>query len=46
MGGQMSSAQRTEIVNAVQVTPASSPLERVRTALYLTLTAAQYQVDR
>lgn len=42
---RMSSQQRTAIVNAVNVTPASNATERVRTALYLTLTAAQAQVD-
>jgi hypothetical protein len=45
MGGQMSPEQRNEIVNAVQVTPATNTTERVRTALYLTLASAQYQVD-
>lgn len=46
MGGQMSLAERSEIIAAVRVSPASRPLERVRTALYLTLVAAQAQVDR
>jgi uncharacterized protein (DUF1800 family) len=46
MGGRMSPEQRNEIVAAVMVTPASNALERTRTALYLTLVAAQAQVDR
>ena len=46
MGGLMSAEQRTEIINAVRVTAATNPTERVRTALYLTLASAQYQVER
>lgn len=46
MGGRMSADQRREIIAAVRVSPASSPMERVRTALYLTIVAAQAQVDR
>lgn len=46
MGGQMSEEQRSEIISAVRVTPSSNALERARTALYLTLTSAQHQVDR
>jgi hypothetical protein len=46
MGGNMSPEMRNEIVRAVSVTPASNTTERVRTALYLVLTAAQYQVER
>jgi hypothetical protein len=46
MGGQMSLEQRAEIIKAVRVSPATRPSERVRTALYLTLSAAQFQVDR
>jgi uncharacterized protein (DUF1800 family) len=46
MGGQMSVEERNEIINAVHVTPANKAGQRVRTALYLTLTAAQFQVDR
>ncbi len=46
MGGQMSVEQRNEIINAIRVTPASDLMERTRTALYLTLASAQYQVDR
>jgi hypothetical protein len=46
MGGRMSSAERTEIINAVGNIPSNNPGERVSSALYLTLTAAQAQVDR
>lgn len=46
MGGQMSTDQRNEIINAVRVTPATNTTERVRTALYLVLVSAQFQVDR
>jgi uncharacterized protein (DUF1800 family) len=46
MGGRMSPEERAEIVRAVRVTPTTSRRERVRTALYITLTAAQSQVDR
>jgi uncharacterized protein (DUF1800 family)/fibronectin type 3 domain-containing protein len=46
MGGLMSAEHRAEIINAVRVMPASNPTERVRTALYLTLASAQYQVER
>jgi len=46
MGGRMSIEERTEIINAVRVTSSNNPAERVRSALYLTLTAAQAQVDR
>jgi uncharacterized protein (DUF1800 family) len=45
MGGRMSAEERTEIINAVRVSPATATLERARTALYLTLAAAQAQVD-
>jgi hypothetical protein len=46
MGGQMSVEHRNEIINAVRVTPATNLTERVRTALYLTIGSAQYQVDK
>jgi uncharacterized protein (DUF1800 family) len=46
MGGRMSLEQRAEIISAVRVSPPSRMAERVRTALYLTLVAAQGQVDR
>ena len=46
MGGGMSTEERTEIIAAVRATPAGETIERSRTALYLTLVAAQGQVDR
>ncbi|MEO8682217.1 MAG: DUF1800 domain-containing protein, partial [Vicinamibacterales bacterium] len=46
MGGRMSVDERSEIVAAVRVSPSTRAMERVRTALYLTLVAAQAQVDR
>jgi hypothetical protein len=45
-GGRMSAEARLEIINAVRASSATNMTERVRTALYLTLTAAQFQVDR
>ena len=49
MGGRMSIEERTEIIAAVRAVAMGapdSPLERAHTALYLTLVAAQGQVDR
>ncbi len=46
MGGQISPEHRSAIISAVSVSPAADTTERVRTALYLVLTSAQYQVDR
>jgi len=45
MGGLMPDAMRTEIVNAVNLTPQSNVRERVQTAIYLTLTSSLYQTD-
>jgi uncharacterized protein (DUF1800 family) len=45
MGTRISPEMRSEIIAAVRVSPASSPRERARTAIYLTLVAAQSQVD-
>ena len=45
MGTRISPEMRAEIIAAVRVSPASSPRERSRTAIYLTLVAAQTQVD-
>jgi hypothetical protein len=36
---------RGEVVTAVRTVPATRAIERARTALYLTLVAAQGQVD-
>jgi uncharacterized protein (DUF1800 family)/fibronectin type 3 domain-containing protein len=46
MGGTMSPEERTDIMAAVGVSSATNVTERARTALYLTLVAAQGQVDR
>jgi uncharacterized protein (DUF1800 family)/fibronectin type 3 domain-containing protein len=46
MGGRMSPEERTEVIKTVRLTPPQNPAERIRTALYLTLTAAQSQIDR
>ncbi len=46
MGGRLSPEARLEIINAVNRSPINNPTERVRTALYLTLTSAEFQVDR
>jgi len=45
MGTRISPEMRAEIIAAVRVSPATSPRERARTAIYLTLVAAQTQVD-
>ena len=46
MGGAMSPEERAEIIAAVGASSATNVNERTRTALYLTLVAAQSQVDR
>jgi hypothetical protein len=45
MGTRMSTEMRNEIIAAVRVSPATNARERAHTALYLTLAAAQAQVD-
>ena len=45
MGTRMPLEMRNEIISAVRVTAANAPMERVRTAIYLTLTAALQQID-
>ena len=45
MGTRISPEMRAEIIAAVRVSPATSTRERSRTAIYLTLVAAQSQVD-
>jgi uncharacterized protein (DUF1800 family) len=44
MHGKMSSAMRTQIINAVSAYPASPALTRVQAAVYLILSSSQYQV--
>lgn len=46
LGGTMPAEHRNAVIEAVQASPASSVNERTRTALYLTLAAAQYYVER
>ena len=46
MHGAMSSAVRTQIMNAVQAVSSADSLRRTRTAVYLVTTAPQYQVLR
>ena len=46
MNGSMSSEVRTQILNAVQATPAGNPLKRTQNAIYLIATSSQYQVQR
>jgi hypothetical protein len=45
MGGRMSAEERTEIIAAVGRVASTNATERARTALYLTIVAAQAQVD-
>lgn len=44
--GQMSSATRSLILNAVQGVPKSDPLHRVATAIYLTMNSPDYIVQK
>jgi len=46
MHGSMSTAMRDSIIAAVMAVPASNPLKRARTAVYLVATSSQYQVER
>lgn len=45
MGTRISPEMRAEIINAVRASSVSNTRERARTAIYLTLVAAQTQVD-
>jgi uncharacterized protein (DUF1800 family) len=42
----MSADMRQSIIDAVNAVPASTPAKRVQTAVYLTVTSSQYQVER
>lgn len=44
--GTMSAEMRGIVTNAVLAVPASQPLQRVRTAVYLIVTSSQYYVER
>lgn len=46
MHGAMSPAVRTQILNAVQAVSSTNTLKRTQTAVYLVITAPQYQVLR
>lgn len=46
MHGAMSSAVRTQILNAVQAVSSANSLKRTQTAIYLVTTSPQYQVLR
>ncbi len=46
MGGQISTEHRNAAIAAVNITAAANTTERVRTAIYVVLGSAQYQVDR
>jgi hypothetical protein len=46
MHGSMSAVMRDSIASAVSAVPASNPLKRARTAVYLVATSSQYQVER
>jgi uncharacterized protein (DUF1800 family) len=44
--GTMSGAMRASITAAVNAVPANNPLTRAKTAFYLVVTSAEYQVER
>ncbi len=44
--GTMPSAMRTAILTALAAVPATDPLARAKTAVYLVVTSPQYQVER
>ena len=46
MHGTMSTEMRSAITTAVIAIPANNPLARAKTALYLLVTSAEYQVER
>ena len=46
MAGGMSSGTRNILINAVTQIPASNPLERVRTAIYLVVNSPEFVVDK
>jgi uncharacterized protein (DUF1800 family) len=46
MHGTMSAEMRAAIVPAINAIPATNPLSRAKTAFYLVVTAADYQVER
>src|SRR5204863_4341122 len=46
MAGGMSSSTRTILTNAVTQIPATNPLERTRTAIYLAVNSPEFVVDK
>ncbi len=46
MAGSMSSDMRTTLINAINQIPASNPLERARTAIYLVINSPEFAVDK
>ena len=46
MHGTMPAAMQASLVSALAPIPASDPLQRAKTAFYLTITSPQYQVER
>ncbi|HSH38600.1 MAG TPA: DUF1800 family protein, partial [Chthoniobacterales bacterium] len=46
MGGTMSPAMRTIIIDAITKTPASNTVERVRTAIYLVVNSPEYVIQK
>jgi len=44
--GTMPAAMQAQLLSAINAVPASNPLLRAQTALYLTITSAQYQVEQ
>jgi uncharacterized protein (DUF1800 family) len=46
MYGNMSSAMRTILINAVTQIPSNNPTERARTAIYLVINSPEYTVDK
>ena len=46
MHGAMAQAQRDKILTALSAVPASNPLQRIKTAVYLIAASSQYQIQR
>lgn len=46
MGGEMSSAMRTTLVNAVTSISSTNPTERAKTAIYLTVNSPEFVVEK
>lgn len=46
LAGNMSSAMRTTLINAVAQIPANNPTERARTAIYLVINSPEYAIEK